>query len=447
MKDRVFIIWSGSRDVAEKVKSILERDYNYLCWVGGNSENDSQAASISETIIFQMKACNQSIVIFQNKKENNSVSNNLFYELGYTLALYGPTKVHSVRRINDNIILPTDCNNHFIEPIENSDSDDDFAREIVNYFIRRQKLSVDENKMNLINHRYKIHDMINKHYSQEGSKCSDYELAQYILFYMQAAHMFGDEKRILEELSGFYRYHNHEFSTELSLAVNMGISFLNMVIGIKMKSEDCDVYIDEDDFWDFESHYCDYQRIISSENDNIFSNWAEIFFYEHLGFVYMLYANNDTLSHNEKERKYKSCILHCLNALESIDELDRIINFESNNDDKGIIALFKAYLFRNLFVAKHFIGESDAIDWLEKSVEKRRALKIYFDKGAIDTSIYDNFCMEYCLSLLNLMSVRENADPDEIHKCRNEIRRYLENVKDHSRENAYIQQLINWYNQ
>ena len=67
MKDKIFIIWSGTNQVAQKVKNILENEYNYICYVGGNYNNDSQMVSIGDTVIRQMKSCNQAIVIFQNK--------------------------------------------------------------------------------------------------------------------------------------------------------------------------------------------------------------------------------------------------------------------------------------------------------------------------------------------------------------------------------------------
>ena len=33
MKDKVFIIWSGSNETAVKIKRILEHDHNYICTI------------------------------------------------------------------------------------------------------------------------------------------------------------------------------------------------------------------------------------------------------------------------------------------------------------------------------------------------------------------------------------------------------------------------------
>lgn len=130
MKDKIFLIWSGSNTVALKVKKILETEHNYLCYVGGSHENNSQMFSVGDTVVKEMNTCNQSIVLFQNKI-NGNVSNNLFFELGYVSAKYGMKKVHCVKRKDDAITLPSDFDNSFVEGLEGDD--DQYARNIVEY--------------------------------------------------------------------------------------------------------------------------------------------------------------------------------------------------------------------------------------------------------------------------------------------------------------------------
>ena len=133
MKDKVFIAWSGSNTVAMKVKRIMEKDRKYVCSIGGNADNNSQFSSVGDTVIQQIKICNQAIVIFQNRKDGN-VSNNLFFELGYVLAKYGQMKVHCVKRSSEVVTLPSDFDNSFVESLE-EESDDDFAQKIVDYVL------------------------------------------------------------------------------------------------------------------------------------------------------------------------------------------------------------------------------------------------------------------------------------------------------------------------
>ena len=180
MKDRVFIAWSGTSELALRVKHILENRCNYKCFIGGNGTNDSNFASVGDTVLQQIKSCNQAIIIFQ-KRGDGLISNNLFFELGYALASYGLTKVHCVKLANEDLMLPSDFDNSFVEPIDDTDTDT-LVEGIVNYFLARQKLSVNTNKMYLINNRYLIKEYIKRHFSEQGSKCSDYELVQYLLF-------------------------------------------------------------------------------------------------------------------------------------------------------------------------------------------------------------------------------------------------------------------------
>ena len=112
MRGKVFIAWSGTRSVAEKVKEILDNEHDYICYIGGNSDNNSQYSSVGDTIIQQIKSCNQAIVIFQNKQDGN-VSNNVFFELGYVLARYGTRKTHCVKKREEKIILPSDFDSSF----------------------------------------------------------------------------------------------------------------------------------------------------------------------------------------------------------------------------------------------------------------------------------------------------------------------------------------------
>ena len=51
MRDKIFLIWSGNKTVAEKVKKILEDEYNYICFVGGNFETNTLMLSIGDTVM------------------------------------------------------------------------------------------------------------------------------------------------------------------------------------------------------------------------------------------------------------------------------------------------------------------------------------------------------------------------------------------------------------
>lgn len=443
MKDRVFIAWSGSNEEAKKVKRILETQYNYVCCIGGNADNSSKFSSVGDTVIQQIKTCNQAIVIFQNRADG-AVSNNLFFELGYVLSMYGTRKIHCVKRSDEDVVLPSDFDNSFVQPI--SDTEKPFAEGIVDYFMSRQKMSVNENKMFLINNRYLLHDKIESHYSEAGSKCSDYELAQYVLFYMQAAHMFGDEKKVYNEMHEFKQRHNYEFSGELALAVNICLSFFNMVIHIKLEKDTSEVYIDRNIFWSFKSEYEHYIIAAVDDDIGIFDEWANVFIYEHLTFAYMLYANNN--ENNEMMRKmlHSKSKEYAYKTIEAIEILCQRSPCRENNDEIGLISLVRAYVYRNLFLSKKILEEDDAGEWLRKTLDVRASLKNNFTRGTVDTQLYNNFCMEYYLSLVNYLDNKHDIDPFEKLMYRSEMLEYVQSVQEENNSNAYIQQIAMWCN-
>ena len=116
MKDKIFLIWSGNNIIAQKVKTILETEHSYICIVGGSFEAGGQMLTVGDTVIKQMKGCNQAIIIFQNK-DNNTISNNLYFELGFVASSYGLKKIHCVKRKTDNITLPSDFDNSFVKAV------------------------------------------------------------------------------------------------------------------------------------------------------------------------------------------------------------------------------------------------------------------------------------------------------------------------------------------
>lgn len=442
MKDRVFIAWSGSNKEAIEVKKILESRFNYVCSIGGNAENNSSYSSVGDTVIQQIKSCNQAIVIFQ-KREDGAVSNNLFFELGYVLAMYGTKKIHCVKKNNESVILPSDFDNSFVEPIK-EDEEHSFAEGIVEYFMSRQKMSINENKMYLMNNRYLLHDKIKSHYSETGSKCSDYELAQYILFYMQAAHMFGDEKKIQKEILEFKQAHSLEFSTELSIAVNMCLSFFDMVLNIKAYDDTSEVYIDKDVFWKFKNDYVHYSTLIKDDDIGVFDEWANVMIYEQLTFSYMLFANNEENDSEMKRQLNEICVKNAFKAIECIKILEDKTPSRENNDVVGLVSLYKAYVYRNLFLAKEYLGDEDAKDWLKKTLDERTSLKNNFGRGTVDTQLYNNFCLEYYLSLTNYLSFTKDISEFDKKMYKTEIKEYLLSVKKESNENAFLKQISKW---
>lgn len=440
MKDKIFIVWSGSNKIAQKVKYILENSYNYICYVGGNFEGSTQMLTIGDTILRQMRNCNQSIVIFTNRLDGH-ISSNLFFELGFSTATYGLKKVHCVKKKGDEILLPSDFDNSFVQEMEGT-NDDELAQNIVNYFISRQKLSIDTNKMYLINNRHIIHDMIQAHYSDAGSKCSDYELAQYILFYMQAGVMYQDDFKVWEELVSFKKSHNVDFSNEIRIAVNISVSLLE--VQNKLVSGNHAVYIEEECFRKYFSMMKDVLNDIVEDDSGTFDEWARVFAAENLAYVCSLYASNPNIDAKMKSYLYKKVKEYGIKGLDYINVLEHIAPCVENNDTVGLVAMFKAYLYRHLFMAAKFGQDQETEDWLNKTVQETKLLIRNFDNSSIDTKIYNNFEMEYFLNLIEWLNFKgkDNIDEFDYMIYVSEIDDYISRLSQKENNHAFIKKIV-----
>lgn len=441
MKDKIFLIWSGDNEIALKVKTILESEHNYVCYVGGNHSNDSQMMSVGDTVIRQMKSCNQAIVFFQNKADSG-ISNNLFFELGYVSASYGLKKVHCVKRKGDAIVLPSDFDNAFVEGVEADDADT-YAKNIVKYFLGRQKLSVDTNKMFLINNRYMIHEMLQVHYSDIGSKCSDYELAQYVMFYMQAAVMFQDEEKALGELKEFKRLHNTEFSTELNQAVNLSIAFLEVQVNL-IADHDI-VYLNDTTFRKYFTVCKDMVEDIREDDSGTFDEWARVIVSENLAYVCSLYALNPNIQKEMRKQLLERVIYYGEMCIRFITCLEARTPSAENNDSIGLIATFRSYIYRHLFNASLQVKKEDAEKWLKLSLKERKNLLRNFDDNSIDSQIYSNFEMEYYLSLVEYLEFYDKADIDQFDYMMylSDLDAFISNFESRNNTYAYVQKIVN----
>ena len=441
MKDNIFIVWSGNISSALKVKALLERR-GYGCIVGGNSDNSSEFASVGDTVLGQLKRCNQAIVIFGNRADG-SVSGNLYFELGYALASYGMTKVHCVRREEEKIVYPSDFDNAFVQPIACAGDEDVFAEGIAAYFFSRQKMSVDVNKMELINNRYKMRDFIESHFSAQGSKCSDYELAQYILFYTQAAHMFGDGDKTLEEMKKCRDAYSSLFSDELASATAISISFFELLSAMKAR-EDSEFYVDRPAFRAFRDKNLAILEGIHADDIGTFNEWATVFVTQNMTYAYLLYAMCPDLSGDGVKKNMEHCREWAFKTLDSIQALETASPAVRNIDSKGLLSLFLAYAYRNLFVSSKYLGDKEgSLKWLEKTKRERTALKNNFELGSIDTKLYENFEMEYYLCLSEYLEYADELDLDEddVEDYRDDIRAFVRAAGQKTEHSRYIEKI------
>ena len=261
-KSKVFIIWND-KEIASKVSEKLKA-YQYEGIVGG-SEGAEVGRTIIDTVIYGMDQCDQAIAIMRKKKKEVQISANVFLELGYAMSKYGNMRTHLFYIDYDHNDVPSDLSGVWVDASVKSNeikptfastdwslfdqidqiveklpmdknmqravkdgyknelwcvkNREEIAEKIVSSFLSHQKVVIKEEKIKVLGDYYHFRNYVIDHL--ESPHCSDYELAQYIIFLTQGAYMHNDlddYRRYLERL-----HVNSHFSPELSIAVEYAL--------------------------------------------------------------------------------------------------------------------------------------------------------------------------------------------------------------------------------
>ncbi len=284
-------------------------------------------------------------------------------------------------------------------------------------------------------------------------KCSDYELAQYVLFYMLASQMFHDAGRILDELERFKIRHFSSFSKELSLSLEFSIAMLSMVVSIVNK--DGKIYIDYDVYSSFEDT-CSHIISCTREDDvGDFYTWINMFVYEAWNYASFLISQNPSEVNGEERLEYLVLSVQTgKKALEYADFLEATDIVRNNHDADGVLALIRSYVSRNLFLAysdSEFI-ESNGIDtsveqydyawWLEQAKNLRFDMMNNY-KGVLDTKLYDHFRIEYYLTVCEYLKCASGKlDAIKRKRYKHGIETFLKEIRQQQRDdNVYIDKI------
>jgi hypothetical protein len=260
---------------------------------------------------------------------------------------------------------------------------------------------------------------------------------------MQAGHMFGDERKVYKEIKTFKDDYHTYFSDELAVAVNICISFFEMIFNIKLR-DDGEFYIDRITFHRFRDNYREYLEEIVDDDMGTFDEWANVFLSEHIAYAYNLYAFNPDLSEENIQKNMTKSKYWAEKTIENINVLSKVAPVKENNDHKGILSLFYAYAYRNLYLScKVLKDEEGEIKWLNKTKKERAALKNNFEIGSIDSQLYDNFSMEYYLTLVEYLNYADKMDLDEddIEDYKREIEKYLSESKRITEHSKYVERI------
>lgn len=425
MKGKIFIAWSGKNELAHAVKQYLEKE-DYVGIVGGQSGTDG-GLFVGDVVLRELDQCNQAIFIMQ-EKQDGTISNNLMFELGYALSRFDTNKIHVfyIDITSEDKTIPSDIKGIWASFFNTAESDD-IAAEIAEKFFSNQKNIIPEDKMSVVNSYYSIKEKIQRY--SESPHCSEYEFAQYILFFSQAAYMFGNEKDASCELKDLIKSLSNP-DTALDYAIRFGICYLEVLS--RIQKEDGVLCLKKEDFRGLRRRLRDMQVVAESWEKDDFSMWYLTILYDIMNYAHILYASSPELSEEDRIRYLK-------NGMEYADKCLALCEIlESKKQNYLCAQLYKAYMYRNLYTIHSILSEQEAFAYecLEKSIKARKILVDYYEVHTISARLFDNFELEYYLALSEYLEYV--TDEDDFYDYKEDCEEYIRRIKDLHRERNFF---------
>ncbi len=433
MKGKVFIAWSGDNHIAHKVKKFLEeKDYKGV--VGGQSGTDG-SLFVGSAVLAEIDQCNQAIFIVQEKNEKEPISGNIMFELGYALSRFNSNKIHvfyiNLEKIKGKI--PSDLEGIWSNVLDMSDINDEqetsrIAEKITEAFLEKQKNVVPEEKMSIVNSYYSIKDTVRDYHLLP--KCSEYEFAQLVLIFSQAAYMFDDVSSALSELRNLIKRLTN-VSEELDYAIRFGVCYLEIFEKV-INKEVGRMYLEKGDYRKIKRQLLSLLEKGQTWNKDDFSLWYLALVNDSINYSTILYSYLPDLDTEERIKAMESSIEYGESCLSSCDELAK------NNMNRQLVELYRAYMYRNLATA--YMGgvgpKEQGIEFLKKSFESRKYLFEYYEMHEINSRLFDNFELEYFLVLSERFEYVEDEEilEDLLDDCAD----YVKKMKDSEREKNYF---------
>ena len=450
MRDYVFIGWSRNKDLAIKIKDILD-EKGFNCVIGGDYENNPEnlrikRTTVNETVNYQMNHCDQSIMLFQKVDDNKGISENLIYELGYIQAQYNyidaSTKIHIFKldiSAAEEILFPTDIHGIWGTPIFTANKTmDELANEIANEFLRNQIQIKPKSKFDILcNHHFVEYEM-QRHL--KNPSMSDYDFATLLLVYVQASFCYQEQQDIKLKIENFKtRLHSADEKTEeLEIVTNYAMQTLNLYCmtipdendNLSMKgSEFRSILSDYRDIgekmiekFSIFSEYNDLSEILLSR-DFICENPLEALLIsqvqEHTTYLILVYLTNPNVEPEEREKYAKLGIKYCETVTKNLELLTR------DKDLEMYAKLLLSYAYKNYSTFNSQLNNLEECRKTNiKAFKIRKELNSYVNNLPLITPTLKNYInLEYLLQLVE--RIEELDDKYEISDSLSEIESYI----------------------
>ncbi len=425
MKGKVFIGWSGDTQIARQVKQRLEEE-DFEGKVGGESRADT-SLYLGQAILAEIDACNQAIFIFQ-KKESGSISSSTLFELGYALARLETNKIHVfyIDIPDRDQSIPSDLEGIWAKHLYNIE-DEQIDDQVVEMFLSNQRRVFIGNKMSIINSYYETRSAFERY--TEKPFCSEYELAQHVLFFSQAAYMFNDIHEGIEHLRRLTDVLNA--GPELEQSLRFAQTYLNIFEQIAAVEDR--LFLDNHSFVEAKNSFSDILSAVDCWPENEFKTWIQLLSVEALNYIYILRASSPNIDDKKRNNLFKQSLGFANNCLEKC----KMLSGNANNEQ--CITLYRAYMYRNLSTAYLKMDEPDleaGHRYLKLSYQERKKLLEYYRIRTISSKIFETIEMEYYLAISELLECPE--DPDTLDENIDSCNDYLDKIKRLHKEKTHF---------
>ena len=446
MKGKIFIAWCGNNALATQVKDCLG-DEHYTGVVGGQTGQEG-GFHVGEAVLREINQCNQAIFLVELR--DDAIRGNLLFELGYALARFDAKKIHVfyINIAQNSKQIPSDlkgiwANYLSSDPAENAEwanRDDSLAKQIVSLFLKNQRTIIPEEKMGIIDSYYSIKEKIFRY--PESPYCSEYEFAQYVLFFSLAAYMFRCEKDSRNALAELMTKLTVR-SNELDCAISAALCYLDIFSEIQRETNT--LYLKRTEFRTLTRRMDGLIENVKRWEENDFSLWFLTFLCDMKNYVHILYSFCPTIPQNARIRCLEDSIPIAETALACCDKLvgeEKHSGIVEHAKNRQCVMLFRAYMYRNLSTAYSILSEQKPelkekqISSLRASLGERLQLKNYYASHSINSMLRDNFELEYFLALSELLEFEEDEDVqfDYTQDCVE----YVERMRSANREENYF---------
>lgn len=425
MRGNVFIGWSSTKNLARMVKKELVKE-GYTCVIGG-SDDLVGSLSIADTIVAQISLSSQSMFIIR-KNEKGYISNNVTFEIGYSVSKYNSTlqKLHLFYLDIDpkDESIPSDLLGLWATHISTEGkTDEEVVAEIVKSFIDHQKTGLQENKMELMTDWLGLYMLLSNHLDVPNR--SDFDIAQYMLIYIEST---TDAQAWFESRDMMRRYSEMtgEDSTELYYSIAL-YQAADEILSAR-RPDGMRLYLPKTEYRIYKGKLKSMIEKVAEYStnpdavyhvDSGFAKWFLLLAKHWLQFTYMLQTNDPEVSDKASLfNKAKKINDEVLVMCDELCEADPVKN-------KEFLWQYQYLSHRYLAVIANFFGEKDKLRD-ECVISHRYAAEIYNKYcGKVDNRISETLEREYYLSLTGMLPY---MDEDDVEDTTEELRDYVDRM-------------------